>query len=67
MTNGIDETSTRIGVSKGTDNTARKQAEEGCCQSNANSSLKVARFVNVMRVYAARIRHSAWAAERPCL
>lgn len=38
-----------------------------CCQSNANSSAEVARFVNVMRVYAARIRHSAWAAERPCL
>jgi len=39
----------------------------GCCQSNANSSPEVARFVNVMRVYAASIRHSAWAAERPCL
>ncbi|MBE0623244.1 MAG: PAS domain S-box protein [Burkholderiales bacterium] len=28
MTNGSDETRTRIGVSEGTDNTARKQAEE---------------------------------------
>jgi hypothetical protein len=38
-----------------------------CCQSNANSSPEVARFVNIMRVYTASIRHSAWAAERPCL
>ena len=39
----------------------------GCCQSNANSSPEVARFVNIMRVYTASIRHSAGAAERPCL
>jgi DNA invertase Pin-like site-specific DNA recombinase len=41
--------------------------QQGCCQSNANSSPEVARFVNIMRVYTASIRHSAWAAERPCL
>jgi hypothetical protein len=38
-----------------------------CCQSNANSSPEGAHFVNVMRVYTASIRHSAGAAERPCL
>ena len=35
MTNGNDETRTRIGVSEGTDNTARKQAEEALLKAGA--------------------------------
>src|SRR5680860_653070 len=38
MTNGNDETSTRIGVSEGTDNTARKQAEEALLKAGALQS-----------------------------
>src|SRR4249919_4013808 len=35
MTNGNDETRTRIGVSEGTDNTARQQAEEALLKAGA--------------------------------
>ena len=38
MTNGNDETRTRIGVSEGTDNTARKQAEEALLKAGALQS-----------------------------
>ena len=38
MTNGNDETRTRIGVSKGTDNTARQQAEEALLKAGALQS-----------------------------
>ena len=38
MTNGRDETRTRIGVSEGTDNTARKQAEEALLKAEALQS-----------------------------
>ena len=38
MTNGNDETRTRIGVSEGTDNTARKQAEETLLKAGALQS-----------------------------
>ena len=38
MTNGNDETSTRISVSEGTDNTARKQAEEALLKAGALQS-----------------------------
>ena len=38
ITNGNDETKTRIGVSEGTDNTARKQAEEALLQAGALQS-----------------------------
>ena len=44
---------------------ATLQRYDGCCQSNANSSPEVARFVNVMRVSlpktaSARIRGKLW-------
>jgi PAS domain S-box-containing protein len=38
MTSGNDETRTRIGVSEGTDNTARKQAEEALLKAGALQS-----------------------------
>ena len=38
MTNGNDETRTRIGVSEGTDNTARQQAEEALLKAGALQS-----------------------------
>ncbi len=38
MTNGKDETRTRIGVSEGTDDTARKQAEEALLKAGALQS-----------------------------
>src|SRR5512135_2218153 len=38
MTNGNDETSTRIGVSEGTDNAARQQSEETLLQAGALQS-----------------------------
>src|SRR5512135_1256841 len=49
MTNGNDETSTRIGVSEGTDNAARQQSEETLLQAGAlqNAIFNSANFSSI--------------------